>query len=75
MVTVNARLGKEAHMCIIHCFTFSLCSRGEVCSHVASLLFKVEAACRLGYNRPTCTSLPCAWNQSFSTKVRLHKIF
>ena len=47
------------------------CRRGEVCSHVAAVLFKVEAACRLGYNKPTCTSLPCAWNQAFTTKVRL----
>ena len=45
------------------------CRRGEVCSHVAAVLFKVETACRLGYTKPTCTSLPCAWNQSFSSKV------
>lgn len=40
-----------------------------MCSHVAAVLCKAEAACRLGYNKPTCTSLPCSWNQSFSTKV------
>jgi len=40
-----------------------------VCSHVAALLFKVEAACRLGYNKPSCTSRPCQWNKAFSCKV------
>jgi len=43
--------------------------RGEVCSHVAAILFKVEAACRLGYTKPSCTSEPCSWNSAFSTKV------
>ena len=43
--------------------------RGEVCSHVAAVLFEVETACRLGYTKPSCTSLPCAWNQAFSVKV------
>ncbi|XP_065919203.1 uncharacterized protein [Dysidea avara] len=43
--------------------------RGEVCSHVAAILFKVETACRLVYNNPTCTSMPCQWNQSFATNV------
>ena len=46
------------------------CRLGEVCSHVEAVLFKVEAACRLGYNRPSCSSQPCQWNQSFRTKVR-----
>lgn len=40
-----------------------------MCSHVAALLFKVKAACRLGYNNPSCTSQPCQWNQAFSCKV------
>ena len=48
---------------------FLYCRRSEVCSHVAAVLLKAEEACRLGYNKPTCTSLPCSWNQSFSTKV------
>jgi len=33
-------------------------SLGEVCSHVAVLLFKIETACRLGYTNPSQTSLP-----------------
>jgi len=33
------------------------------------VLFKVETACRLGYTKPSWTSLPCVWNQTFSVKV------
>ena len=44
-------------------------SLGEVCSHVAAVLFKVEACFRLGINTQTSTSLPCVWNQAFSKKV------
>ena len=40
-----------------------------MCSHVAALLFKVEATNQLGYNKPTCTSLPCSWNVTYCTKV------
>ena len=29
---------------------------------MAAILFKVETACRLGYTKPTYTSLPCTWN-------------
>uniref|UniRef100_A0A1X7TL36 SWIM-type domain-containing protein n=1 Tax=Amphimedon queenslandica TaxID=400682 RepID=A0A1X7TL36_AMPQE len=52
-----------------HCSCMAGC--GEVCSHVAGVLFKVEAAIRLQLGRMTCTSLPCAWNQAFSKKVLL----
>ena len=38
---------------------------GEVCSHVAAVLFKVEACIRLGVSSLTCISLPCVWNQTF----------
>ena len=30
---------------------------------MAAVLFKIEAACRLEYNRPSCTSMPCKWNK------------
>ncbi|KAK2149185.1 hypothetical protein LSH36_463g04024 [Paralvinella palmiformis] len=43
---------------------------GESCSHVAALLFKVEAAVRLGYTRRGCTELPCYWNNDFVKKVK-----
>jgi len=56
---------------IILLFSFDcvLCSRGEVCSHVAAILFKVEAFIRLGLATLTCTSQPCLWNQAYSKKV------
>ena len=40
-----------------------------MCSHVAASLFKLEAVNRLGYSKPTCTSLPCSWNVTYCTKV------
>ena len=52
-----------AHVCIYRL--------GEMCSHVAALLFKVEACVRLGIATMTSTSLPCVWNQAFSKKVKL----
>ena len=42
-----------------------------MCSHVAALLFKVEASVPLGIATMTSTSLPCVWNQAFSKKVKL----
>ena len=44
----------------------------EACSHVAVLLFSLEAACRLGYTNPSRTSMHCKWNQSFKTEVQFH---
>ena len=41
-------------------------SLGEGCSHVAAILFKVEAATRNGYTAITSSS--CQWNEVFSTK-------
>ena len=40
-----------------------------MCSHVAAVLFKVEACMRLEVASMTCTSLPCTYNQAFSKKV------
>eukprot|EP00731_Ephydatia_muelleri_P024890 Em0016g1161a len=42
---------------------------GELCSHIGAVLFKVEACVRVGKESVTCTSLPCTWNQTFSTKI------
>ncbi|XP_070576756.1 uncharacterized protein [Ptychodera flava] len=44
---------------------------GEVCTHVAALLFKVVAATENGLNRnQTCTDISCTWNDDFSVKTR-----
>ena len=50
-------------------------SCGEVCSHVAAILFKVEACTRLELAKQTCTSLPCTWNQVFCETVSDIMIF
>ncbi|KAL5494127.1 hypothetical protein EMCRGX_G009554 [Ephydatia muelleri] len=39
---------------------------GEGCSHVAAILFKIEAAKRNGYTATTSSS--CQWNEVFTTK-------
>ena len=33
----------------------------QSCNHVAALLFRVEAAVRLGLTNPSCTTKPCEW--------------
>ena len=42
-------------------FLFSL---GSACSHVAAVLFKVEACTILKLNKAACTSLLCEWKKS-----------
>ncbi|XP_021362623.1 uncharacterized protein LOC110456300 [Mizuhopecten yessoensis] len=43
---------------------------GETCSHIGALLFKMEAAVRLGYTRSACTDVSCVWNQCFTKNVQ-----
>ena len=43
---------------------------GETCSHVGALLYKMEAAVRLGYTSSACTDLPCKWNACFTQNVQ-----
>ncbi|XP_041472362.1 uncharacterized protein LOC121421662 [Lytechinus variegatus] len=42
---------------------------GESCSHVSAVLFKVEAAVRLGYTTQACTDVACQWNNRFVSNV------
>ena len=35
---------------------------GESCSHIGAILFKIEAAVRLGYNKQASTDVACKWN-------------
>ncbi|XP_065643270.1 uncharacterized protein LOC136075006 [Hydra vulgaris] len=37
---------------------------GSVCSHVAALLFKLQACCELQLNKIACTSKLCEWKKS-----------
>ena len=66
----NCMAGKDlSPLCMLLLIPYR---KGKACSHVAAVLFRVETACRLDYTKPICTSLPCAWNQSFLGKVCLH---
>ncbi|XP_057310110.1 uncharacterized protein LOC130648104 [Hydractinia symbiolongicarpus] len=37
---------------------------GSVCSHVAALLFRLQACTQLGLNKVACTSTLCSWKKS-----------
>ena len=51
-------------------FFFFFFRTGETCSHVGALLYKMEAAVRLGYTSSACTDLPCKWNSCFVQNVQ-----
>ncbi|XP_071177650.1 uncharacterized protein [Mytilus edulis] len=36
----------------------------QTCNHVIAVLYKIEFATNMGYNDPSCTSVPCGWNTS-----------
>ena len=61
----------KAGIMYMYLYSFRL---GESCSHIGALLFKLEAAVRLGYNKIACTSAPCKWNDDYVKKVRAKKI-
>lgn len=42
---------------------------GEVCSHVATVLFKIEVTVKLGLTKTSSTSEVCKWNETFREKV------
>lgn len=42
---------------------------GETCSHVAAVLYKIEAAVRIGLTSTAPTDLPCQWNQTFTKSI------
>ena len=42
---------------------------GEVCSHVAALLFKVEMGIVAGINLPSVTDEACKWNRAFRKEI------
>jgi len=42
---------------------------GQVCSHVAAVLFKVEAAVKLGFTSLSSTSEACKWNKQFRKEI------
>ena len=42
---------------------------GEACSHIAGVLFKVEAGMKLGYTKLSKTSAACVWNKFYKKDV------
>ena len=42
---------------------------GEACSHVAALLFIIEAGVKLGLTRESSISRACEWNNAFCEKI------
>ena len=43
---------------------------GESCTHIGSLLFKIEAAVRSGFTKRACTEEACKWNVDFVKKLQ-----
>ena len=43
--------------------THCTCMAGmsQTCNHVAAALFRIQSACRMGLNNPSCTAKVCAW--------------
>ena len=46
----------------------------ETCSHVGAILFKMEAAVRIGFTKVTPTDLPQLWNQNFTKDIDADKV-
>ncbi|XP_035981988.1 uncharacterized protein LOC110367812 [Fundulus heteroclitus] len=63
---------KQGYVVAAHCTCKA--GLGEACSHIAALLFKVEAVDRFGLNQETKTSVACAWNKSYPKKVTAQRI-
>ena len=61
MIQTRGILGKK--------FLFLDRRLGEVCSHVAAILFKIEVAVKLGLTKTSSTSEACKWNKTFREKV------
>ena len=58
----------DAYIIAAHCDCMA--GLGETCSHVAAVLFKVEAAVCMGYISSAFTDEPCRWYECFVKKKR-----
>ncbi|KAK3082973.1 hypothetical protein FSP39_010413 [Pinctada imbricata] len=80
--TPSQRLNAGSHSVWICCekksgsvkSAFCSCTSGlgQTCNHVAGLLFRIEAANKLGVT--SCTSLPCLWIKPSENKLQPNKI-
>ena len=55
--------------CIPSLFDCFLLRLDESCSHKGAILFKIEAAVRLGCNKQAYTDVACKWNNDFVKKI------
>ena len=66
ITTINSQYIRIFFICP-HFFSKYFYSRlGETCSHVAAMLFKIEAAVRLEETRVSATDVACQWNKTSS---------
>ena len=50
---------------LFDCFLLRL---DESCSRIGAILFQIEAAVHLRYNKEACTDVACKWNNDFVKK-------
>ncbi|XP_035986436.1 uncharacterized protein LOC105917461 isoform X2 [Fundulus heteroclitus] len=63
---------EQGHVVAAHCTCKA--GLGEACSHIAALLFKVEAVGRFGLNQESKERVACAWNKSYQKTVTAQRI-
>ncbi|XP_067678814.1 uncharacterized protein [Haliotis asinina] len=68
-VCINTANGK---VYCAHCTCMA--GLGEVCSHIAALLFKVDIAVRAGLTSKACTSDACKWNSAYRRELHPDQI-
>ncbi len=83
-VTPSQKVRDEAHNVWVGikkldstiCAAWCSCTAGhsQSCNHVMALLYKVEHAVSKGYTDPSCTSVPCMWNNQTQREVQPKKI-
>ena len=54
-------------------FAWCSCTTGfsQSCNHVMALLYKIEHTVSTRYTNPSCTSVPCRWNDCTLREVEL----
>ncbi|XP_035687003.1 uncharacterized protein LOC118423113 isoform X1 [Branchiostoma floridae] len=68
--TINSKIAPDYSTYNVYSFfVIFQCRLGEVCSHVAALLFAVEASRSLQEKRTSCTSRKAVWNKYYKDKV------
>ncbi|XP_041373282.1 uncharacterized protein LOC121386449 [Gigantopelta aegis] len=58
---------KQGYVISAHCTCMA--GLGEACSHIAAVLFKIEAGVKLGFSKQSRTSTACVWNRFYRKEV------